>query len=97
MRRFADKIIYEISLPGVESTDDISVVRLENSIELRAIAKKKAAADESTAAAFIEAAPDGKKTIKTAGRKSIISVSIAPEMLAKVDAWAKARGIYSNI
>lgn len=57
-----------------------------------AIVRKKAAA-ETTADAFIEAAPDGKKPIKTAGRKSIISVSIAPEMLAKVDAWAKARGM----
>lgn len=58
-----------------------------------AIVRKKAALSEATAEAFIEAAPDGKKTIKTAGRKSIISVSIAPEMLAKVDAWAKARGM----
>ncbi|MFA7238871.1 MAG: hypothetical protein WC091_02070 [Sulfuricellaceae bacterium] len=58
-----------------------------------AIVKKKAAATEPSAEAFIDAAPDGKKAIKTAGRKSIISVSIAPEMLAKVDAWAKARGM----
>jgi len=58
-----------------------------------AIVKKKTAAAEATAESFIDAAPDGKKTIKTAGRKSIISVSIAPEMLAKIDAWAKARGM----
>lgn len=57
-----------------------------------AIVKKKAAV-EATAGAFIDAAPDGKKTIKMAGRKSIITVSIAPEMLSKVDAWAQARGM----
>lgn len=58
-----------------------------------AIVKKKAATVEATAAAFIDKAPDGKKTIKTAGRKLIITVSIAPEMLSKVDAWAGARGM----
>ncbi len=57
-----------------------------------AIAKRKMV-DEATAAAFIAGAPDAQKAIKTAGKKSIISVSISPEMLAKVDAWAKARGM----
>ena len=52
------------------------------------IAKKPANAD-----AFIAAAPDAAKTIKTAGRKLIITVSIAPDVLATVDAWAKARGM----
>lgn len=58
-----------------------------------AIVKKKAAAAEATAGAFIDAAPDGKKTIKTLGRKSIISLSIDPDVLARLDAWAKARGM----
>jgi hypothetical protein len=65
-----------------------------------AIVKKKAATEGSTdmaadksAAAFIAGAPDAQKTIKRAGKKAIITVSIAPEMLAKVDAWAAARGM----
>ncbi|MEK6895230.1 MAG: hypothetical protein AABX48_01800 [Nanoarchaeota archaeon] len=41
IRRLADKVIYEISIPGVKSTDDISINRLENSIEIKAIAKNK--------------------------------------------------------
>lgn len=58
-----------------------------------AIAKKKAAAVEATPEAFIAGAPDAQKTIKRAGKKAIITVSIAPEMLAKVDAWAAQRGM----
>ncbi len=55
--------------------------------------KKPATADE-----FIAGAPDGKsaepsKQIKTAGRKAIITLSIDHALLAKVDAWAKARGM----
>ncbi len=41
MRRFADKIIYEINLPGVKSTKDISIIQLESSIEIKALAKNK--------------------------------------------------------
>ncbi|MDO8468121.1 MAG: hypothetical protein Q7S56_04210 [Nanoarchaeota archaeon] len=41
IRRLADKVIYEISIPGVKSTDDISISKLENSIEIKAIAKNK--------------------------------------------------------
>ena len=42
MRRFSEKVVFEISLPGVKTTDDISITKLENSMELRAIAKSKA-------------------------------------------------------
>ncbi|MBW6442206.1 zinc ribbon domain-containing protein [Patescibacteria group bacterium] len=39
IRRLSDKIIYEIRLPGVKSMKDISIVQLENSIEIKAKAK----------------------------------------------------------
>ncbi|MFC1710771.1 zinc ribbon domain-containing protein [Nanoarchaeota archaeon] len=42
IRRLADKVIYEINMPGVRSIKDISITRLENSIEIKAIAKDKA-------------------------------------------------------
>lgn len=42
VRRLANKVIYEIDIPGVESIKDISIMKLENSIELKAIAKKAA-------------------------------------------------------
>ncbi len=42
VRRLADRIIFEISMPGVKSTEDISIRNLENSIEIKAIAKEKA-------------------------------------------------------
>ncbi|HTY44021.1 MAG TPA: zinc ribbon domain-containing protein [Patescibacteria group bacterium] len=42
MRRFSEKVVFEVSLPGVKTTDDISITKLENSMELRAIAKSKA-------------------------------------------------------
>ena len=41
IRRFSDKVIYEIKMPGVKSTKDVSIVSLENSIEIKAIAKDK--------------------------------------------------------
>jgi len=41
IRRFSDKIVYEIEMPGVESTKDISIIKLENSIEIKALAKNK--------------------------------------------------------
>jgi hypothetical protein len=66
-----------------------------------AITRKKPAAaipDEATAAAFIKGAPDGSRTppvkqIKTLGRKSIITVSISPDVLQRLDAWALAHGM----
>ncbi|MEK6918204.1 MAG: hypothetical protein AABW51_04620 [Nanoarchaeota archaeon] len=42
IRRLANKVVYEIDIPGVESIKDISIVKLENSIEIKAIAKDKA-------------------------------------------------------
>ncbi len=41
IRRLSDKVIYEIDLQGVKSTNDISIIKLENSIEIKAIAKDK--------------------------------------------------------
>lgn len=41
MRRFADKVIYEIKIPGVKSIDDVSIIQFENSIEIKALAKDK--------------------------------------------------------
>ena len=47
--------------------------------------------------AFIAGAPDARpaqaKKIRTLGRKSIITLSIDPDVLARLDAWAKARGL----
>jgi len=42
IRRLADRVIYEINMPGVNSVNDISIIKLETSIEIKAIADKKA-------------------------------------------------------
>ena len=42
LKRLSDKIIYEVQIPGVKSIEDISINQLENSIEIKAIAKEKA-------------------------------------------------------
>jgi HSP20 family molecular chaperone IbpA/RNA polymerase subunit RPABC4/transcription elongation factor Spt4 len=42
VRRFSNKIIYEMEIPGVKSIEDISINQLENSIEIKALASKKA-------------------------------------------------------
>lgn len=42
VRRLSNKIIYEIDVPGVKSNEDISIIQLENSIEIKAIGKDKA-------------------------------------------------------
>jgi len=42
LRRLPDKIVYEISIPGVKSLDEVSIIKLENSIEIKAISKDKA-------------------------------------------------------
>ncbi|MFH1503481.1 MAG: zinc ribbon domain-containing protein [Candidatus Diapherotrites archaeon] len=42
LKRIDDKILYEVELPGVESLKEISIVKLENSIEVKAITDKKA-------------------------------------------------------
>jgi hypothetical protein len=41
IRRLSDKMVYEIELPGVKSLNDVSIMQLENSIELKAVSKKK--------------------------------------------------------
>lgn len=42
IRRLANKVIYEIKIPGVKSLDDVSISQLENSIEIKALTKMKA-------------------------------------------------------
>ena len=42
VRRLANKVIYEIEMPDVIAIDDISILKLENSIEIKAIGKNKA-------------------------------------------------------
>jgi hypothetical protein len=42
---------------------------------------------------FIDQAPDGRKLIKRAGRKCAITVSIDPNVLERLDEWARGRGI----
>ena len=42
IRRLADKVVYEIEIPGVISIEDISVARLENSIEIKAVGDENA-------------------------------------------------------
>ena len=53
---------------------------------------------EKLATEFISGAPDAnqaapQKAIKMLGRKSIITLSMNPDVLARLDAWAKARGM----
>lgn len=58
-----------------------------------AISKRKIE-NAAAAEAFIAGAPDGKmKSIKTLGKKSIITVSIDPEVLARLDTWARSKGL----
>jgi HSP20 family molecular chaperone IbpA len=42
IRRLSNKVIYEIEMPGVKSIEDISIIKLENSIEIKAVSKSKA-------------------------------------------------------
>jgi HSP20 family molecular chaperone IbpA len=42
VRRLSNKVVYEIDLPGVISESDISIMQLENSIEIKAVGKDKA-------------------------------------------------------
>ncbi len=42
IRRLSDKIIYEINLPGIKSKKDISIKKLEKSIEIKAVSKNTA-------------------------------------------------------
>jgi HSP20 family molecular chaperone IbpA len=42
VRRLSNKVIYEVDIPGVTSIKDILINKLENSIEIKALAKDKA-------------------------------------------------------
>ncbi len=42
IRRLSDKVIYEIEMPEVKSIEDVSITQLENSIEIKALAKTHA-------------------------------------------------------
>ncbi len=42
IQRIGNRLTYQINMPGVKSLDDISILRLENSIEIKALAPKKA-------------------------------------------------------
>ena len=37
VRRFSDKVIYEINMPGLKSEKEMSIIKLENSIEIKAL------------------------------------------------------------
>ena len=41
IRRLSNKVVYEIKLPGVKSVGDLSIIQLESSIEIKALAGKK--------------------------------------------------------
>ncbi len=40
LKRIEDKIEYEVEVPGVNSIKDISIIKLENSLEIKAVGKK---------------------------------------------------------
>jgi hypothetical protein len=42
IKRLSNMVIYELEMPEVKSMEDISIIKLENSIEIKAISKKKA-------------------------------------------------------
>lgn len=42
IRRLSNKVIYEVEMPGIDSEKDLSIVKLENSIEIKAMSKNKA-------------------------------------------------------
>ena len=41
IRRLSNKVIYEIKLPGVKTIKYLSIIQLENSIEIKALSEKK--------------------------------------------------------
>jgi len=41
IRRFSDKVVYELSASGIESLDDIFISKLENGYEVKALGKNK--------------------------------------------------------
>ncbi len=41
IRRLSNKVVYEIELPGVKSLKNVSIMQLENSIEIKAVSSEK--------------------------------------------------------
>lgn len=41
IRRLSDRVIYELIVPGVNNIDDVLIIQLENSLEIKAISKDK--------------------------------------------------------
>ncbi|MFH1585719.1 MAG: hypothetical protein ABIB79_03045 [archaeon] len=41
MKRLGGSVVYEIDMPGVKSIEDISIMNLENSVEIKALGKGK--------------------------------------------------------
>ncbi len=41
IRRLSNKVVYEIKIPGVKNVSDLSIIQLESSIEIKALAAKK--------------------------------------------------------
>ena len=42
MKRLSNRIIYEIEMPELKSAKDVSITKLENSIEIKGIGEDKA-------------------------------------------------------
>lgn len=42
VRRFSNKIVYEVDLPGIKNLKDVIINKLENSIEIKAFSKENA-------------------------------------------------------
>ncbi len=40
VKRLSDKVLYEVSMPGIKTEKDISIINLENSIEIKGIGKE---------------------------------------------------------
>ena len=42
IRRLGDRLTYELEIPGVDSIKDVSIIKIDKGIEVKALAKKKA-------------------------------------------------------
>ncbi len=70
IRRFSDKVVYEIELPGVKSVEDISIHELENSLEIRAVSKNKS---------FFKLIPIGLPIVESNFKKGKLILELALE------------------
>ncbi|PIN87605.1 hypothetical protein COV12_02965 [Candidatus Woesearchaeota archaeon CG10_big_fil_rev_8_21_14_0_10_32_24] len=41
IRRLSNKVVYEIEMPEIKSIENVSIIKLENSIEVKAVSKNK--------------------------------------------------------